>query len=205
MTGEEYMKLAIREAGKAAKNGDVPIGCIIVYDGSRPVSKADRNAAALGIAPGTIIGKGYNRRNRDRNALMHAEILAIRRACKALQDWRLEDCTMYVTLEPCPMCAGAIVQSRLTRLVMGARNQKAGCCGSVLDLLHQPGLNHQVQVQEGVLREQCEGLMTGFFGEIRRLGEMRKSGEVQKPGEMRKPEEKQRPGEIRRPGGERNE
>ena len=104
---EYYMNLAIREARKALKHDDVPIGCIIVYDGTNPASKADQHAAALGIEPGTILGRGYNRRNKDRSALMHAEVIAIRQACRALEDWRVEDCTMYVTLEPCPMCAGA--------------------------------------------------------------------------------------------------
>lgn len=164
---ELYMKEAIRLARRAGKNGDVPIGCVIVYDGSKPDSKADRNAAAHGIIPGTIIGKGYNRRNKDHNSLMHAEISAIRQACKAFDDWRIEDCTMYVTLEPCPMCAGAIVQARIPRIVMGSQNAKAGCCGSVLDLLHQPKLNHQVEILPDVLHEECSSLMSGFFAELR--------------------------------------
>ena len=134
---EYYMNLAIREARKALKYDDVPIGCIIVYDGTNPASKADQHAASLGIEPGTILGRGYNRRNRDRSALMHAEVIAIRQACRALEDWRVEDCTMYVTLEPCPMCAGAIVQARVPRVVIGSMNPKAGCCGSVLDMLHE--------------------------------------------------------------------
>ncbi|MDD6282864.1 nucleoside deaminase [Oribacterium sp. HCP28S3_H8] len=164
---EAYMKQAIREARKAARNGDVPIGCIIVYDGSAPQSKADMHASELGITPGTVIGKGYNRRNKDHNALMHAEIIAIRKACKKFQDWRLEDCTMYVTLEPCPMCAGAIVQARLPRVVLGARNPKAGCCGSVIDLLHQDRLNHQAEMTEHILTEECQALMTDFFAVLR--------------------------------------
>lgn len=164
---ENYMKLAIREAGKAAKNGDVPIGCIIVYDGLKPDSKADQNASAHGITPGTIIGRGYNRRNKDHNSLMHAEISAIKKACKAFDDWRLEDCTMYVTLEPCPMCAGAIVQARLPRVVMGSMNKKAGCCGSVLDMLHESRFNHQCDVTYDVLHDQCAALMTDFFRSLR--------------------------------------
>ncbi len=161
------MKLAIREARKAGKNGDVPIGCIIVYDGTNKESKADINAAAHGITPGTIIGRGYNRRNKDHNSLMHAEIIAIKKACKAFDDWRLEDCTMYVTLEPCPMCAGAIVQARLPRVVMGSMNKKAGCCGSVLDMLHERRFNHQCEVQYDVLHDECTALMTNFFKNLR--------------------------------------
>lgn len=164
---ETYMKEAIRLARRAGKNGDVPIGCIIVYDGSQPGSKADQNAEAHGITPGTIIGKGYNRRNKDHNSLMHAEISAIRQACKAFDDWRIEDCTMYVTLEPCPMCAGAIIQARIPRLVMGSQNAKAGCCGSVLDLLHQPRLNHRVEVLPDALHEECAALMSDFFTALR--------------------------------------
>ncbi len=164
---EYFMGLAIKEAKKAMRNGDVPIGCVIVYDGSLPGSKADVNAEAQDVLPGSVIGKGYNRRNRDRSALMHAEIMAIRKACKAFQDWRLEDCTMYVTLEPCPMCAGAIIQARLPRVVIGARNARAGCCGSVLDLLHEQGFNHQAELWEGVRLEECRELLQGFFRGMR--------------------------------------
>lgn len=162
-----FMRFAIREARKAGRNGDVPIGCVIVYDGSRPDSMADRNAETLGIVPGTVIGRGYNRRNRDRSALAHAEILAIRSACRAFSDWRIEDCTMYVTLEPCPMCAGAILQARIPRLVMAVRNAKAGFCGSVLDVLHLRELNHRAEVREGVCREECSALLSDFFSHMR--------------------------------------
>lgn len=180
MTEEQYyMTLALREAGKAAKNGDVPIGCVIVFDGKHPASKAYRNAEALGIPPKTILGRGYNQRNLKAHALKHAELIAIDKACKKLHDWRLEDCTMYVTLEPCVMCAGALVQSRLTRLVIGARNEKAGCSGSVMDLLHVPKLNHQVEMREGVLREQCEGLLRRFFREIRERQRRERNGSCQ--------------------------
>ncbi len=164
---EKYMQLAIREAKKAHKNGDVPIGCVIVYDGTKPDSKADKNAEAHNIKPGTIIGRGYNQRNKKHNSLMHAEIIAIKKACKAFEDWRLEDCTMYVTLEPCPMCAGAIVQARLPRVVMGSMNQKAGCCGSVLDMLHESRFNHQCEVKKDVLYDDCTRLMTVFFKGLR--------------------------------------
>ncbi len=162
-----YMKLAIREARKALKHEDVPIGCILVYDGTNPASKADQHAASLGIEAGTILGRGYNRRNRDHNALMHAEILAIRQACKRLQDWRVEDCTLYVTLEPCPMCAGAIVQARVPRVVIGSMNPKAGCCGSVLDMLHEKRFNHRCEVRTDVERDACAALMSDFFQSLR--------------------------------------
>lgn len=148
-TEEKYMKEAIRQAKKAAALGEVPIGCVIVYEG-------------------TIIGRGYNRRMTDKTVLAHAEILAIRKACKKMGDWRLEKCTMYVTLEPCPMCAGAIVQARIPTVVIGSMNPKAGCAGSVLDLLHQDGFNHQVETQIGILEEECSQMLTSFFKELRR-------------------------------------
>lgn len=150
MTNEEkYMKEAIRQARKAAALGDVPIGCVIEYEGK-------------------IIGRGYNRRMADKTVLAHAEILAMKKACKKMGDWRLEGCTMYITLEPCPMCAGAIVQARIPRVVVGSMNPKAGCAGSVLDLLHQPGFNHQVEMVKGVLEEECSQMLTTFFRELRK-------------------------------------
>ena len=142
------MKEAIRQAKKAAALGDVPIGCVIEYEGK-------------------IIGRGYNRRNADKTVLAHAEILAMRKACKKMGDWRLEGCTMYVTLEPCPMCAGAIVQARIPKVVIGSMNPKAGCAGSVLDMLHEPGFNHQVETEVGVLGEECSQMLTAFFKELR--------------------------------------
>lgn len=148
-TGEKYMKEAIRQAKKAAILGDVPIGCVIVHQDK-------------------IIGRGYNRRMKDHTVLAHAEIIAIRKACRALGDWRLEDCTMYVTLEPCPMCAGAIVQARIPRVVIGCMNPKAGCAGSVLDLLHEDGFNHQAETEIGVLEEECSAMLSEFFRELRR-------------------------------------
>ena len=141
-------KEAIRQAHKAAALGDVPIGCVIVRQGQ-------------------IIARGYNRRNADKSVLSHAEIISMKKACKKLGDWRLEDCTMYVTLEPCPMCSGAIVQARIPRVVIGCMNAKAGCAGSVLDMLHEPGFNHQVDTRPGVLGEQCSGMMKEFFRKIR--------------------------------------
>lgn len=148
-TDETFMKEALRQARKAAAIGDVPIGCVIVRDGQ-------------------VIARGYNRRNADKTVLSHAEITAIRKACKKTGDWRLEDCTLYVTLEPCPMCSGAIVQARIPRVVIGSMNPKAGCAGSVLNLLREPGFNHQVQTETGILEEACTGLMKDFFENLRR-------------------------------------
>lgn len=145
---EKYMREALKQAKKAYDLGEVPIGCVIVYQ--------DR-----------IIGRGYNRRNTDRNTLAHAEITAINKASKALKDWRLEECTLYVTLEPCQMCAGAIVQARVTETVIGAMNPKAGCGGSILNILEMPEFNHQVIVRRGILQEDCTNLLNSFFKELR--------------------------------------
>ena len=152
---EKYMREAIRQAKKAYKLDETPIGCVIVYDGK-------------------IIGRGYNRRNTDKSPLAHAEISAIRKASKKLGDWRLEECTLYVTLEPCQMCAGAIIQSRVTRVVVGCMNPKAGCAGSVLNLLDVKAFNHQAELTTGVLEEECSALMTGFFRELRERKKMQK-------------------------------
>ena len=150
MTSDEsFMKQAVKQAKKASDKLETPIGCVIVHEDK-------------------IIARGYNKRNMKKNTLAHAEILAINKASKVLGDWRLEDCTMYVTLEPCPMCAGAIVQARIPRVVIGSMNPKAGCAGSVLNLLQQDGLNHQVEITKGVLAEECSGLMTSFFRELRK-------------------------------------
>ncbi|MDR1766512.1 MAG: tRNA adenosine(34) deaminase TadA [Lachnospiraceae bacterium] len=156
---EYFMREALKQAKRAAAMGDTPIGCVIVRD----------RGCALGGMP-EIIARGYNRRNKDKNVLSHAELIALKKACKAVGDWRLEDCTMYVTLEPCPMCAGALVQSRIKRVVMGCKNPKAGCAGSVLDLLHQDGFNHRVETGEGVLEEECGALLQDFFRAVRRRG-----------------------------------
>lgn len=144
-----YMKEALKQAKKAMALGEVPIGCVIVYQGK-------------------IIGRGYNRRNTDKTALSHAEITAIKKATSYMKDWRLEDCTLYVTLEPCQMCAGAIIQSRVTRIVMGTMNPKAGCGGSVLNLLEMPEFNHQVFVTRGVMEEECSLLLKTFFKDLRK-------------------------------------
>ncbi len=145
---EKYMREAIKQAKKAYELGEVPIGCVIVYQDK-------------------IIGRGYNRRNTDKNTLAHAEITAINKASKKMGDWRLEGCTLYVTLEPCQMCAGAIVQARVTEVVMGTMNPKAGCGGSILNLLEMPEFNHQVLVRRGVLAEECTEMLTVFFKELR--------------------------------------
>ncbi|MCI7737934.1 MAG: tRNA adenosine(34) deaminase TadA [Lachnospiraceae bacterium] len=145
---EKYMKEAIKQAKKAYSIDETPIGCVIVYEDK-------------------IIARGYNRRNTDKSTLAHAEITAIKKACKKLGDWRLEGCTLYVTLEPCPMCAGAIIQSRIDRVVVGSMNPKAGCAGSVLNILQTEGFNHQTELTTGILKEECSQLMTGFFKELR--------------------------------------
>ena len=143
------MKQAIMQAKKALMFNEVPIGCIIVYEDK-------------------VIARGYNRRVTDHSTLAHAEINAIKKACRVIGDWRLEDCTMYVTLEPCPMCAGAIVQARIPRVVIGCMNPKAGCAGSVLDMLHEDGFNHQVDVTTGVLQDECSAMMKSFFADLRK-------------------------------------
>ncbi len=150
---EKFMRMAIKQAKKAAAIDEVPIGCVIERGGK-------------------VIARGYNRRNTDKNTLAHAEMTAIRKACRVTGDWRLEDCTIYITLEPCPMCAGAIVQSRIRRCVIGAENPKAGAAGSVIDLLSLKGLNHQVELTRHVLTAECSGLLTDFF---RRLREQKRS------------------------------
>lgn len=145
---EKYMKEAIRQAKKAEKLMEVPIGCVIVCDGK-------------------IVARGYNRRNTDKNTISHAETNAIRKASKKLGDWRLEGCTLYVTLEPCQMCAGAIVQARIDRVVIGSMNPKAGCAGSILNLLEMDAFNHQVEVERGILEQECSEMLSGFFRTLR--------------------------------------
>lgn len=145
---EKYMREAIKQARKAAAIDEVPIGCVIVHDGK-------------------IIGRGYNRRNIDKSSLAHAEMIAIKKAGKVIGDWRLEDCTLYVTLEPCQMCAGAIVQARIPKVVIGSMNPKAGCCGSVLNILQVDRFNHQVEMETGVLGEECSEMLSGYFRELR--------------------------------------
>lgn len=152
---EKYMKEALKQAKKAYALGEVPIGCVIVHEG-------------------VIIGRGYNRRNTDKNTLSHAEITAINKASKKIGDWRLEECTLYVTLEPCQMCAGAIVQARIPEVVMGCMNPKAGCAGSILNILDMPQFNHQVAVTRGVLEQECSDMLKTFFAELRGRNKLEK-------------------------------
>lgn len=145
---EKFMSLALKEAEKAFSIDEVPIGCVIVKDGK-------------------VIAKGYNRRNKDHNVVSHAEMIAISDACKKIHDWRLDDCTMYVTLEPCPMCAGAIVQARMKKVVIGTMNEKGGCAGSVINLLNIPGLPQQVETETGVMQAECSEILSRFFQNLR--------------------------------------
>jgi tRNA(adenine34) deaminase len=146
---EKFMKEALKQARKAEAIEETPIGCVIVYQGK-------------------IIARGYNKRNKEKSTLSHAELNAIRKAARVIGDWRLEGCTMYVTLEPCPMCAGAIVQARIDRVVIGCMNPKAGCAGSVLNLLQEKRFNHQVDVRYNVLHDECSQLLKDFFRQLRR-------------------------------------
>ena len=147
-SNEKFMKQALKEAKKAYEINEVPIGCVIVLNEK-------------------IIARGYNRRNIDKNTLSHAELIAIKKASKKMGDWRLEDCTMYITLEPCQMCAGAIVQSRMKKVVIGSMNPKAWCAGSVFNLLQVAAFNHQVDIETGVLEEACSAMLSNFFKELR--------------------------------------
>src|SRR6476661_5199275 len=147
------MRAAIREALAAADADEVPVGCVIVHDG-------------------LIVGRGHNQTEGLQDATAHAEIVAIGAASNALGSWRLSDCTLYVTLEPCAMCAGAIVLARLSRLVVGASDPKAGACGSVLDVIREPRLNHRVEVTAGVRAEECGALLREFFARKRREADL---------------------------------
>lgn len=146
---EKFMMAAIEEAGKAAAIGEVPIGAVVVRNGE-------------------IVGRGYNLRETQKDPTLHAEMIAIREASEKLGGWRLIGCTLYVTLEPCPMCAGAIVQSRIEQVVYGARDPKAGCAGTLMNLLEESRFNHQVPVIEGVLAEECAQLLKDFFRGLRK-------------------------------------
>jgi len=141
---EFYMKEALKLAEAAYAVDEVPIGCVIVYKGK-------------------IIGAGHNLRNTRKNTLYHAEIIAIDAASRHIGDWRLENCTIHVTIEPCPMCAGAILQARIPRLVYGAASPKAGAVGSIINLLENPAFNHQVEVATGVLEAECSAIVSKFF------------------------------------------
>ena len=161
---ENYMRQALKQAEKAYALGEVPIGCVIVHEGR-------------------VIGRGYNRRNTDKNTLAHAEITAINKASKKIGDWRLENCTLYVTLEPCQMCAGAIVQARIPEVVMGCMNPKAGCAGSILNILDMPEFNHQVTVTRGVLETECSEMLKTFFIELRERNKIEKEAKKAKTNE----------------------
>ena len=145
----KFMRQALTQAKKAAAIDEVPIGCVIVCDGK-------------------VIARGYNRRNIESSVLGHAELAAMKKASKKLGDWRLEGCTMYVTLEPCQMCAGAIVQARIPRVVIGAMNPKAGCAGSIINLLQMQQFNHQVQTDIGICGDECSTMLSTFFKELRK-------------------------------------
>ena len=144
----DFMQIALNLAKKAYKKGEVPIGAVIVKNGK-------------------IISKGYNKREKSQNALMHAEIIAINKACKKLKSWRLDGCTIYCTLEPCFMCAGAILNARIDKLVFGAYEQKSGSAISKFNAFENSGLNHNVLVESGVLESQCKKLLQDFFSELR--------------------------------------
>ena len=150
------MKEALKEARRAGELGEVPIGSVLVFEGE-------------------IVGRGHNRRESLKNPLAHGEILAIEEASRVLDRWRLEDCTLYVTVEPCPMCAGALVNARIKRLVIGAMDKKTGACGSVVNLLEEGLFNHNVEVEKGILEEECRTLIKDFFKELR---EKKKAGKV---------------------------
>ena len=164
-TDVKYMKKALAQAQRALADGEVPIGCVIVCDGK-------------------IVGRGYNRRNTLKTTIAHAEITAIDKASRKLGDWRLEGCTMYVTLEPCQMCAGAIVQSRIDRVVIATMNPKAGCAGSILNLLNMKEFNHQVEITLDVCKEESVAVMNEFFEDLRKRNKAEKQArrEAMTPG-----------------------
>lgn len=148
MDHEQYMKEALLEAHLAMADGEVPVGCVIVSE------------------TGDIIGRGYNRREKDRNALAHAELEAITKACSEMDDWRLGGCALYVTLEPCPMCAGAIINARIPKVFYGAREEQSGSCGSVINLFMER-FGHTPQIVGGILEEESAALLTDFFKKLR--------------------------------------
>lgn len=143
------MNLALKEAEKAYDLDEVPIGCVVVYNEE-------------------VIGRGHNLRNKEKTTIAHAEVMAINDACNNINDWRLEECTIYATVEPCIMCSGAIIQSRLKRLVYGASNEKFGAAGSILNIFELDGLNHRVEITKNVMQTECSEIMKNFFKEIRK-------------------------------------
>lgn len=149
MYNEKFMKEALRQAKRAAADGETPIGAVIVHNGE-------------------IIARGRNKREKKKNSLCHAEIIAINKACRALGGWRLPDCELYVTLEPCPMCAGAVIQSRIDRVYFGAYDKKAGCAGSNQNLFESGMFNYDVDVQGGFMEEECAAVLSEFFAQLRK-------------------------------------
>ena len=145
---EHYMSIALELAREAGEDGEAPVGCVIVD------------------AAGTVIGRGRNRREKNKTATAHAELEAIEEACKSFGDWRLSGCSIYVTLEPCPMCAGAIIMSRIDKVIYGAREERTGSCGSVINLFMEP-YGHKAQLTGGILADECAALMTEFFTTLR--------------------------------------
>ena len=156
---KKFMLEAIKQAKKAAAIGETPVGAVIVQNGK-------------------IIARGYNKRETKKNALLHAEISAINKACKKLGGWRLPSCEMYVTLEPCPMCSGAIINSRINKVYFGAYDTKSGCCGSVINLFEKGLFNHDVEVVGGVLKEECANILTSFFKQLRKQQRLSKNFRV---------------------------
>ena len=146
---EKYMKEALKEAKKAAQKLEVPVGCVIV--------KNDK-----------IIARGHNQKETKKDTTKHAEIIALQKASKKLEAWRLTDCEMYVTLEPCPMCAGALIQARLKKIYIGAMDNKTGACGSILNLLQDYPFNHKIEIEKGIEKEACETILKNFFKDLRK-------------------------------------
>ena len=164
------MNLALKKAKIAFKNGDIPVGCVIVYKKNIKNKKMTKVANSVGLSNESILSTAYNKRNKSNDATSHAEIIAISKACRKIKDFRLEDCTLYVTLEPCQMCAGAIVQSRIKRLVVGTKSLKSGSCGSIIDILNNNEFNHKVEM-ECIESKDCENLIKDFFKKIRKKKE----------------------------------
>ena len=144
-----FMKEALKEAKKAYEKEEVPVGAVIVKDGK-------------------IISRAYNLKESKKDTTCHAEILAIKKACKKLDSWRLEGCTMYVTLEPCPMCTGALIQTRIDKVVIGTMDYKTGACGSVLNLSNDYKFNHKIEIETGIMQEECEKILQEFFKDLRK-------------------------------------
>ena len=164
-----FIEEALKQARIAANSGDIPVGCIVVYRENKKNKKMCEIAGAAGIKDGAVVARAYNKRNKDKNAISHAEILAISKACKKIQDFRLEECTMYVTLEPCTMCSGAIIQSRIRKVYFGAYEPKSGAvvsCNDIFEVSH--GHNHKVEFEGGILEKECSQMMLDFFRAIRK-------------------------------------